>query len=175
MLKINRKNIIKLFKLLNHRLSQQNTKCELHVVGGAVMCLVLNARASTMDVDGLFIPSAIVRKLAKDVGNDFGVGENWLNDGVKGFFSEKGTFSQFLELSHLKIYCATPEYLLAMKCLAMRIGEEFHDIADIRYLLRHLNIDTYQQAMGIISEYYPVTKFPQKTLYALEEILEDHS
>jgi len=61
-----------------------------------------------------------------------------------------------------------------MKCLAMRIGEGFHDINDINYLLRHLNIESYQQACGVIAEYYPINRLPQKTLYALEEILEDY-
>jgi len=174
MVKINKKDILKLFTLLNEKLMSANTNSEIHVVGGAVMCLALDARASTIDVDGLFKPAAIVRKLAKQVGLDFGVSENWLNDGVKGFFSEKGQFDNFLQLSNLSIYCATPEYLLAMKCLAMRIGAEFHDIPDIQYLLRHLNIETYQQALEIIKEYYPIEKFPQKTLYALEELLDNN-
>jgi hypothetical protein len=29
-------------------------------------------------------------------------------------------------------------YLFAMKCAAMRLGEELHDLDDVRYLLRHL-------------------------------------
>lgn len=66
---------------------------------------------------------------------------------------------------------AQPEYLLAMKCLAMRIGAEFHDEADVRYLLRHLDIDSYERAVAVIARYYPVERFPQKTLSALEEIL----
>lgn len=172
MAKIGKKDILKLFNLLNQSLKKENTNCNLHIVGGAVMCLVLNARASTMDVDGLFKPTVIVRKLAKKIAADFGVDENWLNDGVKGFFSDKGQFDEYLELSNLTIYTATPEYLLAMKCLAMRIGAEFHDIADIQYLFRYLNIESYQQACKIISAYYPLERFPQKTLYALEEILE---
>lgn len=172
MVKIDKKDILKLFDLLNKSLKNESTNCELHIVGGAVMCLVLDARASTMDVDGLFKPAAIVRKLAKQVGLNFGIDENWLNDGAKGFFSDQGQFDDYLELSNLTIYTATPEYLLAMKCLAMRIGAEFHDIADVQYLLRHLNIETYKQACDIIIEYYPIERFPQKTLYALEEILE---
>ena len=173
MSKIDKKDILKLFDLLNTKLKKEETNCELYIVGGAVMCLVLNARASTMDVDGLFKPATIVRKLAAQAGKDFGINENWLNDGVKGFFSDKGDFSQYKKLSNIIIYCATPEYLLAMKCLAMRIGGEFHDISDIQYLLRHLNIESYQQASDIISEYYPIERYPQKTLYALEEILEN--
>lgn len=66
---------------------------------------------------------------------------------------------------------AQPEYLLAMKCLAMRIGAEFHDEADVRYLLRHLDIDSYERAVAVITKYYPGERYPQKTLHALEEIL----
>ena len=67
---------------------------------------------------------------------------------------------------------AQPAYLLAMKCLSMRIGAEFHDEDDVRYLLRYLNIDTYDQALDVVTRYYPLERFPQKTLYALEELLE---
>ena len=68
---------------------------------------------------------------------------------------------------------ASPEYLLAMKCLGMRLGPEFHDEADIRYLLRYLNVTDYETAMEIVTRYYPTKRIPQKTLYALEEILGD--
>jgi len=58
-----------------------------------------------------------------------------------------------------------------MKCLAFRIGAEFHDEDDVRYLLRHLDIRTYKKAMTVITRYYPLEQFPQKTLYALAELL----
>ena len=68
-------------------------------------------------------------------------------------------------------FVAQPEYLLAMKCLAMRIGAEFHDEDDVRYLLRHLDVRSHEQALSIITRYYPLERFPQKTLYALAELL----
>jgi hypothetical protein len=58
-----------------------------------------------------------------------------------------------------------------MKCLALRIGEEFRDIEDVRYLLRHLDIQTYNKALEVISKYYPSDKFPTKTRYVLQELL----
>lgn len=58
-----------------------------------------------------------------------------------------------------------------MKCLAARIGEEFHDVADIRYLLRDLNLTAYQDALRIITHNYPPERLPQKTLCLLEELL----
>jgi type III secretory pathway component EscV len=98
---------------------------------------------------------------------------DWLNDAVKGFFSDQSEYDTFLELSHLKVMTARAEYLLAMKCLAMRIGEEFFDVEDVRYLIRYLNLRSYQQVLDRITKYYPLERFPQKTLYALEEILEE--
>jgi hypothetical protein len=96
---------------------------------------------------------------------------DWLNDGVKGFMSAHGDFAPFLEMDHLRVMVAQPEYLLAMKCLAMRIGAEFHDEDDVRYLLRQLDLRRYDQAIGVIEKYYALDRFPQKTLYALAEIL----
>ena len=58
-----------------------------------------------------------------------------------------------------------------MKCLAMRIGAEFHDEEDVRFLLRLLDIRAYDRALAVITKYYPLERFPQKTLYALEELL----
>jgi hypothetical protein len=161
----------RLFDLLNEELRRSETQGELFLVGGAVMCLAYAARPSTQDVDALFRPPAQVREAAARVAVRAKLKVDWLNDGVKAFLSAQGDFTPYLELDHLRIMVAQPEYLLAMKCLAMRIGPEFHDEDDVRYLLRLLEITSYQDAVTVISKYYPLERFPQKTLYALEEIL----
>ncbi|OGX08165.1 MAG: hypothetical protein A2Z88_09250, partial [Omnitrophica WOR_2 bacterium GWA2_47_8] len=134
--------------------------------------LVFHARPSTKDVDAYFLPAQKIREAVARVGVETGIKEDWLNDAVKGYFSDKGEYDTFLELSHLRVFVARAEYLLAMKCLAMRIGEEFHDIDDIRYLIRYLNLKAYSEAIAMITRFYPLKRFPQKTLYALEEIFE---
>lgn len=164
-------DIRRLFDLLNEELRNAATEAELFLVGGAVMCLAYAARPSTQDVDALFHPPSQVREAAARVGARAGLSPDWLNDGVKGFMSAQGDFAPFLELDHLRVMVAQPAYLLAMKCLSMRIGAEFHDEEDIRYLLRHLEIRTYADALTIIKKYYPLERFPQKTLYALAELL----
>lgn len=168
---LSQSNIRNLFSALNFELKEEDVVGELYLVGGAVMCLVFQARPSTKDVDALFKPATQIRKAAARVAAKTQLPEDWLNDGVKGFLSTKGDYEPFLDLSHLKIMTASAQYLLAMKCLALRIGEEFHDEEDIRYLLRHLDIRSYKKALVVIGKYYPLEKFPQKTLYALEEIL----
>jgi hypothetical protein len=160
-----------LFKLLDDELRSSGTKAELFLVGGAVMCLVYDARPSTQDVDAVFRPPEEVRKAAARAAGRAGISPDWLNDGVKGFLSPQGEFAPFLEREYLSVMVAQPEYMLAMKCLAMRIGAEFHDEDDVRYLLRHVDIRNYEMAITTITKYFPLERFPQKTLYALQELL----
>jgi hypothetical protein len=164
-------DIRRLFELLNEELRASGTSGELYLVGGAVMCLAYDARPSTADVDAYFRPSTKVRAAAARAAAKARLPSDWLNDGVKGYMSAEGDFAPFLELDHLRVMVAQPTYLLAMKCLAMRIGAEFHDEEDVRFLLRLLDVRTYEQAIEIIAKYYPLERFPQKALYALEELL----
>jgi len=163
--------IRRLFGLLDAELADAGVAGELHLVGGAVMCLALGARDATRDVDALFRPAREVRRAAARVAERAGVPENWLNDAVKGFLGPANEFEPFLELPHLRVFVASPRYLLAMKCVAMRLGEEFHDLDDVRYLLRHLDIATPAEALAVVREYFEAKDIPPKTTYALEEIL----
>ncbi len=157
--------------MLDAELRAAGIEGELFLVGGAVMCLAYDARPATQDVDAFFRPARQVREAAARVARRAGLRPDWLNDGVKGFLGERGEFVPFLSLGHLRVMVAQPEYLLALKCLSMRIGAEFHDEDDVRYLLRHLDITRREQALDIIARFYPLERFPQKTLYALEELL----
>lgn len=164
-------DIRRLFELLNQELGKTDTRGELFLVGGAVMCLAYAARPSTQDIDAVFRPAAQIREAAARVAVRARVDPDWLNDGVKGFMSAQGDFAPFLELDHLRVMVAQPEYLLAMKCLSMRIGAEFRDEDDIRYLLRQLDIRSTEKAIVTVTRYYPLERFPQKSLYALEDLL----
>ena len=166
-----KRDIERLFRQLNDELARTGVTGEVYLVGGAVMCLVFDARRSTRDIDAFFRPARAVREAAQRVAASSGLSPDWLNDAVKGYLSDKGDFQPYLESSNLRILTAAPEYLLAMKCLAMRLGEEFHDEDDVRFLLRYLNLVDYHAALEIVTRYYPLEQFPQKTLYALEEIL----
>ncbi len=168
---MDRDEIHHLFGRLNEELARAEVSGEVYLVGGAVMCLVHEARQSTQDIDALFRPAEVVREAAQRIADWESCPRDWLNDAVKGFLSERGDYQPYLELSNLSVMTASPEYLLAMKCLSMRLGAEFHDEADIRYLLRYLNITAPKAALDTVARYYPLDRIPQKTLYALEEIL----
>jgi hypothetical protein len=168
---LHREDLRKCLLALDAELAKDEVSGEVYLVGGAVMCLVFDARPSTADMDALFLPSAQIRRAAARVAARLGLQPSWLNDAVKGYLSAAGEFTIYLELDHLRVFTAQPAYLLAMKCLAMRLGEEYHDMDDVRYLLRALNIGTYAEAMEVLEKYYPIERFPQKTWYMLKELL----
>ena len=171
--KLAKADILHLFELLNADLATSDTHAEVYLVGGAVMCLALDARAATRDVDAWFKPAALVRQSAARVAAQAAVPADWLNDAVKTWLSPRGSFDRYLERSHLQVFVAQPAYLLAMKCAAMRLGEEFHDLDDVRFLLRYLNITTASSALEVVARYFDDTQIPLKTRLALQELLPD--
>lgn len=170
-LRLTRSDIRKLFELLDAELAASGVHGEVYVVGGAVMCLAYEARAATRDVDAFFRPARLIREAALRVASTAGVPDSWLNDGVKSYLGVRGEFDAYLELEHLSVFVAEPHYLLAMKCMAMRLGAEFHDLDDVRYLLRHLNVSGVDEALAIVMHYFEQDQVLPKTRLALEEIL----
>jgi predicted nucleotidyltransferase len=169
--RLRKAEIERLLRLLDAELAKEGVVGELYLVGGAVMCLVLDARPATRDVDAFFKPTHVIRRAAARVAARAGVPDTWLNDSVKSFLSPRGDFAPYLELENLRVFTAEPHYLLAMKCAAMRLGEEFHDLDDVRYLLRHLGITTVEEALAVVTRYFEEEQLAPKTRLALEELL----
>jgi hypothetical protein len=144
--------------------------------------LTTDFRVGTRDVDAVFESDrAFVRQAASIVAAEFGWPTDWINDGVKGFLSSqdeskdaKSLFRTYPDETGpgLRILVATPAYLFAMKCLAMRIGgtDERGDIEDIILPGALLNVRTAQDAFALISRYYPLGKLPPKVQFGLEEV-----
>ena len=81
----------------------------------------------------------------------------------------------YQEFSHLRVFAPHPEYLLAMKCLAMRLGEEFQDRHDVAVLLRVLGLQRVQDAESVLARYFPLERYPARTRYVLEDLLGETS
>ena len=90
---------------------------------------------------------------------------------MKGYLDPRRDFEPFLDLPHLKVFVARPEYLLAMKCASMRRGEEFHDLEDVRYLLRYLDVAGPEEAISIVHRYFDEAQLLPKTRLILEDLL----
>jgi hypothetical protein len=164
--------IRELLDALNSELAAESVRGELYLAGGAVMCLVFHARQATKDIDALMVPQAELRRAAEKVAAREGLPSDWINDAVKGFFSDAGHFEVYADFSNLKVFAPHPEYLLAMKSLAIRLGEEYKDREDIAVLLRILSLRTVADVETVLARYYPLERYPAKALYVLEELLE---
>jgi hypothetical protein len=168
-----REAILKALQALSEELARRNTTGELCLFGGTVMVLAFAARPSTKDVDAIFQPTQVIREAAQHIAASNQLPEAWLNDAAKGFVSARhetttGSLPQF---PHLRLTMPTPEYLLAMKCMASRIGSvagEADDVTDILFLIRHLKLTTATAVMDIVAAYYPKSQIPVKAQYLVE-------
>ena len=164
------KLIYRLFHGLNEKLTQKGEVAEIGIVGGTVMCLVFQARNATKDVDAIFEPTKIVRDLAKLVGEEEGVGENWLNDGAKAYIQGDFTKQDLLNLSNLRVWAPSADYMLAMKCISARW--DTNDKSDVIFLIKYLKLKKAKEVFSIIEMYYPKKQIPPKTQFLVEEIFE---
>ena len=162
--------IISYLNELNDEIRRMDIKGEVCLYGGAVMCVVYDARPSTKDVDAVFKPVQEMRKAIKRVAERHNLHEDWINDAVKGFVV---THRQriFLNLSHLKVYVPEPDYLLAMKALSARVDAT--DKQDVQYLIKLLNLNTAEEVFSILERYYPHQRIKPATQFFIEELFED--
>lgn len=154
---------------VNDELALQNVQGEICLYGGAVMCLVYKARPATKDVDAIFEPIKYIRSAIRKITEKHNLPVDWLKFAVKTFVVEHEK-EIFLDLSNLKVFVPAPEYLLAMKILAARI--ESFDVEDIEFLLAKLNLQTIEDALKTIENYYPNKIIKPETRFLLEELFE---
>ncbi len=169
--------IIKALKALNRELAAEASKAEICLYGGTAMIFAFNARLSTKDVDAVFRPKTLVRLSAEKIADELGLARDWLNDGVKGFLSAKGSFTEedLPQFSHIQVIAPTASYLLAMKCIAARAPgyDTKGDRADILLLMKRLKITTETEALDLVEQYYPRKMISPKTQFMILECLEE--
>jgi len=174
---LTREAILRALSSLSEELGKQNVTGELCLFGGTVMVLAFTARLSTKDVDALFQPTPLIREIARRIGEEQHLPTDWLNDGVKGFLSARHdvTAGNLPQFPHLRLTMPVPEYLLAMKCMAARIGgtDEASDIPDIVFLIRHLGLKSPRVVLDLVAQYYPSERIPMKTQYLVEGLFEE--
>ena len=175
---LSREQILAALRALSDELGKQDTTGEICLFGGTVMVLAFTARLTTKDVDGLFQPAQTIRALAQRIAEEQHLPSHWLNDGVKGFVSARHetTAGNLPQFPRLRLTMPVPEYLLAMKCMAARIGgttDEPSDVADITFLIRHLKLKSAEQVLELLGHYYPASRIPVKTQYLVEGLFEE--
>jgi hypothetical protein len=166
---VEREEIKQCLEELNDELRAMNVKGEVCLYGGAVMCLVFDARPSTKDVDAVFEPVRYIRRAAGRIAERHGLDKDWLNYAVKMFVVPHERRVLF-DMPHLKVCVPSPKYLLAMKVLAARANTD--DRGDIELLIRELRLHSPEQVLDIMRDYYPHKQVKPAARLMLEELFD---
>ncbi len=160
----------------------EGIKLEVCIYGGAALMLAYDSRAITKDVDAVVRPSDVAQRLTRRVAEELELPENWINDDVRMFAAPReGLRALPWDSAGIAVTVPTASYLLAMKALACRKALPGYegDIADLRFLLRKLEITSVSHVQEHIDRYYPddVIRAEDEALIAelIEEVRREHS
>ncbi|HEX4084303.1 MAG TPA: hypothetical protein VHY22_05290 [Chthoniobacteraceae bacterium] len=171
-----RETILKALARLDEKLRGEGIIGEICLYGGTAMVLAFNARLSTRDVDAVFKPPEMIRRHTAEIGEEFHLPPNWLNDGVKGFLSHAGEYTSdgLPQWENLRAIRPTAEYLLAMKCMASRSPsyETSGDREDILFLIRQLRLADSESVLQVVEKFYPADRIPPKTHFLIQELVQ---
>jgi hypothetical protein len=161
--------ILEALQALGDELIRRDIRGQIFVVGGAAMALAYSTRRVTKDIDAVFEPKNAIYDAAATVADDLGLPEDWLNDAAKGYMPGNDENPRpIADIHGIEVTTASPRYLLAMKLMAMRFGE---DDEDIQTLLQACGLHSAQEALDLLKHMYPVQQPPVKTRLFLEELL----
>jgi uncharacterized nucleotidyltransferase DUF6036 len=168
--KFTRSKIVEALQALGEELVAREVRGQIFIVGGAAIALAYARRRVTKDIDAVFEPKAVIYEAATKVAEDLGLPEDWLNDAAKAYMPGQDRSARPLpEVEGIEITTASPRYLLAMKLMAMRIGE---DDSDVEMLLRECRITSTEDALQLLRLMYPAREAPLKTRLFLETLFE---
>jgi Nucleotidyltransferase of unknown function (DUF6036) len=165
----NAAKIVSALQALGDELSREDVRGQIFIVGGAAMALAYSTRRVTKDIDAAFEPKGVIYAAAEKVAEERGLPMDWLNDAAKTFMPGKDPHARPLPaIDGIEVTTASPRYLLAMKLMAMRFGE---DDEDIEILLEQCDMHSAQEALDLLRDMYPAKEPPAKTRFFLEELL----
>lgn len=160
--------ILGALQALGEELTRRGVRGQIFIVGGAAMALAYSTRRVTKDIDAVFEPKSAIYDAAASVAENLGLPEDWLNDAAKGYMPGNDEDPRPVADVHgIEVTTASPRYLLAMKLMAMRFGE---DDEDIEILLRECDLRSAQEAVDLLKRMYPLQDPPVKTRFYLEEL-----
>jgi hypothetical protein len=174
---LSRDQVLVALQRISELLAAKDVVGEIDIVGGAAMMLAFQARQSTKDVDAVFAPVREVREAAARVAQELDLSADWLNDAAKAFLSPHGQFTETYtpQFPNLRVLMPTPQYLLAMKVMASRVGsiDSAGDKSDIAFLIRYLGLAGPEQVLEIVEQYYASSQVLPRAVYLLEEIFQE--
>ncbi|MDA8200309.1 MAG: hypothetical protein M0Z54_12950 [Thermaerobacter sp.] len=155
---------------LGRQLADRGVPADIVMAGGAWMTLVLGARDVTKDMDAyLAPPTGPIHQAIHEVAQALGLAEDWLNDGIKGFFFREPPQTLWREFPGLRVYAVSADYMLALKIYAARGS----DTDDAVTLIRHLGLHSIEDVLAIVEQYVPERLLTVRHKYFAEGCMEE--
>lgn len=167
-----------LFNAMGKLLADRGQLAEIAVFGGSALILMFDFREATRDID--YVPlrgdMSLIGKLASEIGRRENLPEGWFNDAVSVFASDKPDYRLVGDFPAaapgLRVFSASPRYVLAMKIMAMRSSLETNDVKDIWHLVDLCGVADADAARSVVDEFFPGKRIPKRNDLILDDLFE---
>lgn len=183
--KIKRQDMLSIFEEMGRLCREAGVQHEIAIYGGSALMLAFDYREATVDIDFIPVSGAApeIKRIANLATARLGLEANILRDDVSIFVSDAADYKisgEFPRLGPdekrytggLRVFSATPEYIFAMKILAMRNAVETQDFKDIWELADACGVGNLESACKLLARFYPEKQLPQRNRLLLEDIFE---
>jgi hypothetical protein len=156
---------------------------DLAVYGGSALMLASNFRVATQDVDAVVEgDQGTVTRLAEEVARTRNWPRDWLNDGVRTYLSPQvdGLQEHHVlfraypseQAPGLRVFVPSPEYMLAMKLMSMRLDPtgDKSDLADILNLIDVVGLHTPEEVVDFAARFYPEARISGRLRLGIHEL-----
>jgi hypothetical protein len=157
---LSRQDVEAAFREMGELLVRARTVAEIAVYGGAAIMLqfAVNFRTGDVDVRVETGDHGAVMDAAAEVARQHGWLRSWFSEAVTMYLGTDdgtelhGSYPSEIRVG-LRVYVAKPDYLLAMKLRAMRIGTR--DEADASMLAHASGITAVDAMLALLRRYFP--------------------
>jgi hypothetical protein len=156
---------------------------DLAIYGGSALMLASNFRIATQDVDAVVEgDQGTLARLADAIARTRNWPRDWLNDGVRTYLSPNvnglqehhALFRAYPSEREpgLRVFVPSPEYMLAMKLMAMRLDPTGgrSDLADILNLIDVVGLKTPEDVVDFAASFYPEANVSGRLRLGIREL-----
>jgi len=160
---------------------------DIAIYGGSCLMLASNFRVASADVDAVASEGqGFIDHAAQTIAARRGWPRDWLNDGVRTYLSPHVEGLEQHELFRtypseekpgLRVFVPAPEYILAMKLMALRLDAASgkKDFEDILNLMQVAGMKEKGDIVRLASGFYPEARTSAKLLLAIDHLWNEYN
>lgn len=157
------------FDALSDALGRHGVEEELCRVGGAVLRLVFQLDPGTRRPRALFGDVGRAKAAQAEVAGELGLSADWVERAARSFLEDP---TRLYHGEALRVFVPPPDYVLALKCAALRFAPDSDTAGDVRYLLTYSGVRTPAQGIAIVDRYLTERQRPPDLEDTLARLLD---